>query len=527
MATLKSKTVLALDSPQDFKNIIQGATLFSSGGGGSKNLALKFLDQSGITNPGVTIELYKVGELPDDCLLAFVAELFAPDKMLDHPDFTCGENAYYDLMNLEGKNLTPTNQGVLFGEIGAVNVAVPMIIAYKQNKFIIDAASVGRSVAELNMTVFASDNVPMGTLVVAARGTLTDHFYQTDLPDTPEDAETFINQTMATYEKEYEDVAGFCLYKMNGQELKRIPNLPQYGITQSKTIGEVMFNAQSPLDAYQTLIPPKGQTTGQSLSNIISKKVFNLFEGTVSDIQTTSGDQSDGMVTYTNDKNVNESYTIYYENENVLAKYEVKDKNQTIRKYSVIAPDAICYMLQDAFWYDGLGYSNSETETDRAFFKAHTTTVVGIPYPDMRTAYLESAFKGGIQKVLKSIWDNLHRDPNVVCPDHYISIEALNRIPKPNIDIIPNGWTGEAVNVGCRKYLIQIDCGGISNISIRYTMDGTLPTLSSPEYTEPIHYWAEMGGTIRVIAWDLTQDNTGEYKYFSQESVASLPCSPW
>ncbi|NOX33588.1 MAG: DUF917 family protein [Deltaproteobacteria bacterium] len=519
---------IVLGQPQDFKNIIQGATLFASGGGGSKTLALKFLDQSGITGAGVSIDLYNSAGVPDQCLLAFVAELFAPEKMQKNPDFTCGVNAYYDLMNQKGPVVSSLGEtGILFGEIGAVNVAVPMIIAYKNKNFLIDGASVGRAVAELDMTVFASDNIPMGALVVAARGEEKNHFFVIGHPETPDEAELFINNTMKEHEKEYKDVAGFALYKMSGQDLKKISNLPRFGITQSKKIGEIMYQASSPSLAYQTLIPPKGRAGGNSLSNIVSKTIFTLFDGVVKSKHTTSGAQSDGMVTYKNKKNPEESYTVYYENENVLSKYEVTDGTTTIKKYSVIAPDAICYLLKDQFWENGLSYSNSEIDTNLNFFQNSETSIIGIPYPDMRTPYLENSFLKGIQGILDAIKNKIHIDPGVTCPDNYESIEDLNRIPKPNIDIIPNGWSKDNIGAGARRYLIQIDCGNVANISIRYTMDGTLPTLASPEYTAPVHYWAEQGGTLKVIAYDLNYDNKGTYKHFSRESIATLPCSPW
>ncbi|MCF6246387.1 MAG: DUF917 family protein [Desulfobacula sp.] len=531
---------ITLDKPEDFKNIIQGATIFASGGGGSKTLALKFLDQSGITGCGVNVDLIDASAVSDTCRLAFVAELFAPEKMLKHPDFTCGANAYDDLMSQGDSSassslssslslsdgLSDGLSGVLFGEIGAVNVAVPMIIAFKNNSFLIDAASVGRAVAELDMTVFASNNTPMGNLVVAARGDVKDHFTVTGQPQTPTDAETFITTTMKEHEDKYQDVAGFALYKMQGMALKPIYNLPKYGITQSKAIGEVMASATSPADAFQTLIPPLGQSDGNSLSTIIHKTVFNLFDGVVESKHTTSGSTSNGMVTYTNKKNKDESFTIYYENENVLSKYEVTDGTTTIRKYAIIAPDAICYLLKDQFWEFGLSYSNSEIDTNMEFFKNSETAVIGIPYPDMRTDYLEASFKRGIQSILDAIKNVLHLDPGIDCPDTYISIETLNRVPKPNIQIIPNGWNGDKVGTGTRRYLVQIDCP-IPDISIRYTMDNSLPTLNSPEYTGPIRYYAEQGGTLKVIAYDMTRDNTGVYKYFSRESTAQLPCSPW
>ncbi len=516
-----------LNDPKDFRNIIQGATVFSSGGGGSKNLALKFLEQSGITQPGVSITLYRAGDIPDDCSLAFVAELFAPEKMLQHPDFSCGENAFYDLMSLDENPEDDGDRGVLFGEIGAVNVAVPMIIAFKQQNFIIDAASVGRSVAELNMTVFASDNIPMGALVVAARGDIATHFSMVGYPDTPEEAEKFITDAMADHEKEYQDVAGFALYKMTGKALKTIWNLPQYGISRSKAVGEVMSKAASPADAYMTLMPPLGQLKDNSLSRIISKPVFELFSGIVSDIHTTSGDQSDGMVTYGNPQNPNERLTAYYENENMLAKYEVTDGETTIRKYAAIAPDAICYLLKNAFWYDGLGYTNSEIGSAGSFFEMNPTSIISLPYPDMRTDYLWNSFKAGIRKVLSAIRQSLHMDPGVDCPDSYIPVEQLNRIPEPVITITQDSQLHDRTSVGSKNYLITIDCGAVSDISIRYTLDGSLPTLDSSEYTAPVHYEANTGGTIRVIAWDLMQDNSGPYQYFSRESTAPLPCSPW
>ncbi len=522
-----SENRLSLNHPQDFKNIIQGATVFASGGGGSKTLALKFLDQSGITGPNVSVDLYDVNSVPDQCWLGFVAELFAPEKMLQNPDFTCGVNAYADLMS-QSKSSSDDLAGVLFGEIGAVNVAVPMIIAYRNKNFLIDAASVGRAVAELDMTVFASDNTPMGDLIVAARGDVKTHFTKTGYPKTPSDAESFITDTMDKYHDQYQDVAGFALYKMQGQNLKPIKDLPRYGITESKAIGEVMYNnRQNPSEAYQTLIPPKGQSTGNSLSNIISKNVFPMFEGIVASKYTTSGSTSNGMVTYANPKNRDETYTIYYENENVLSKYEVTDGITTIKKYSIIAPDAICYLLKDQFWEDGLSYSNSEIDTNRIFFQNNISSIIGIPYPDMRTPYLWSSFKRGITGVLDAIREKLKLDPGVDCPENYIPIEDLNRVPKPNIEVIPNGWEQDKVECGARRYLIQIDCQGVQNISIHYTMDNTIPTLNSPEYTTPLRYYADKGCTLKVIAYDMNYDNTGEYKYFSQEAIVELPCSPW
>ena len=146
-------------SHQDLLDLVDGAAIFSAGGGGDPEVGYRIADK--LASQGCTVKLVAPLEVPDNekvvnfaCVGATTAIEYDSDaavKTLKALEIYAGFSAYATI---------PV-------ELGGFNTLAAVDVAVRSNIPVVDADGAGRSVPEVHLKVYTIDNIPLTPMVVA------------------------------------------------------------------------------------------------------------------------------------------------------------------------------------------------------------------------------------------------------------------------------------------------------------------------------------------------------------------------
>ena len=361
-------------SKEDLENIVRGACLLSSGGGGTYSSGLNLLKKftKGPYYDQDYVDYLEVDDLPDsstDCGLV-VAYMGAPEAIanLDYPE--AGVNAAKKVEKL----MADKNQKLAYivpVEIGALSSIVACTVASKLGIPVINGDGAGRAVPELTMTTFAGYDVSTNPTVLANKDNLT---IQLDV-DSPEDTN---NNNAAIVEAvarptislpEFGQQAGLAMWVMPATQIKEVVKITQT-LVACKEVGDV-------IGQFQQGKPISISTLLDCIKTSLHTKAFELCSGTLCSAENiTEGGFDHGKVVINSNGS---TITILFQNENLLAWNSASDTPLAM------APDAIAYVIQD----DQVVYSNGdligEDNALKKSLRGRMVSIIGITaQPELR-----------------------------------------------------------------------------------------------------------------------------------------------
>jgi hypothetical protein len=144
---------------QDLLDLVDGAAIFSAGGGGDPEVGYRIVDK--LVSQGYTVKLVAPSEVPDNvkvvnfaCVGATTAIEYDSDaavKTLRALEEYAGFSAYATI---------PV-------ELGGFNTLAAVDVAARCNIPVVDADGAGRSVPEVHLKVYTIDSIPLTPMVVA------------------------------------------------------------------------------------------------------------------------------------------------------------------------------------------------------------------------------------------------------------------------------------------------------------------------------------------------------------------------
>jgi len=151
--------VLTLD---DLDDMVLGATLLGTGGGGDPYIARLMVRQA-MEDFG-TVKIVTPSELDPDGLVLTVAVIGAPtvisEKVPAGPEFIGVVNALATYLGKKPVAIMPI-------EVGGMNTLIPLAVAAELGLPVIDADSMRRAFPQIEMTVFTLAGIPCSPMSVA------------------------------------------------------------------------------------------------------------------------------------------------------------------------------------------------------------------------------------------------------------------------------------------------------------------------------------------------------------------------
>ena len=146
----------------DLDDMVLGATLLGTGGGGDPYIARLMVRQA-MEDFG-TVKIVSPSELDPDGLVLTVAVIGAPtvisEKVPAGPEFTGVVNALASYLGKKPVAIMPI-------EVGGMNTLIPLAVAAELGLPVIDADSMRRAFPQIEMTVFTLAGIPASPMSVA------------------------------------------------------------------------------------------------------------------------------------------------------------------------------------------------------------------------------------------------------------------------------------------------------------------------------------------------------------------------
>jgi len=146
-------------SHQDLDDLVEGAAIFSAGGGGDPLVGHNIVEM--LTEKRFPVQLVDPLEVPDDEIVINFACVGATASVAYH-----GDAALKTLRTLEeflGKNA----YAVIPVELGGFNTLAAVDVAARRGIPIVDADGAGRAVPEVHLKVYTLDDIPLAPMTVA------------------------------------------------------------------------------------------------------------------------------------------------------------------------------------------------------------------------------------------------------------------------------------------------------------------------------------------------------------------------
>jgi len=144
---------------QNLLDLVDGAAIFSAGGGGDPEVGYKLVDK--LASEGFTVRLVAPAEVPDKAKVVNFACVGATTTIKYDSDA-----AVKTLKVLEEYAGFPT-YGTIPVELGGFNTLAAVDVAARCGIPVIDGDGAGRSVPEVHLKVYTIDNIPLTPMVVA------------------------------------------------------------------------------------------------------------------------------------------------------------------------------------------------------------------------------------------------------------------------------------------------------------------------------------------------------------------------
>ncbi|GFE70238.1 DUF917 domain-containing protein [Chroococcus sp. FPU101] len=368
---------------EELTDLINGAAFFGSGGGGSLQLALKYVE---LLKQFPPIELIDIQEVNDQEWGAVVAAVGAPPSSTDEFAMSsqnslalgvhntvllnpaalnylesCLEsqplsnNSSLDVSELVRllskpfelleKALNLKNNKFSFSlaiETGAGNVLVAILVAAIKKIRLINGCGAGRSVPQLNMTTYAFSDISPEPAVLISTSSL-----QTSTAMNRFDGKE-IEMLLNSYEvkafeqlvrkivslEEFNNYGLLATYAMTGQTLKTKKPIIPGTLSKAQSLGSILRKAKmqgrDPVEAALDFLNANSDTSKQ-------KSAYKIFQGIITKIlpKKVQSGFMEGIVILEKD---NIQVRILYKNENLIAWQSNK------LEPLVMGPDLICYL---------------------------------------------------------------------------------------------------------------------------------------------------------------------------------------
>ena len=311
----------------DLENLVKGATFLASGGGGTYDSAMLFVQNFTKKHYERTeVSIIDVDDIPEnDSKCAIVlAYLGTPTKLKDAvtPDAAIQSvNTIQEELKKRGKEL-----GYIVPiEVGGISTLVSCLVGAKLNLTVINADGAGRAVPLLQMTTFATHGADVNPCVLTNS---SDYKIVYEVSDSREASASTTIEALARSAlsmREFDQVGGITMWTMD-RALMSKAILIKGTITKCIQLGKIIGNEQY-------LIKP----------NILDAK------------NTAIGGFDSGLMTIQQDQTPENLIKIIFQNESLI----VWDSGQG--SPLVTAPDLISYLIiPEATHKRQLVYSNSD-----------------------------------------------------------------------------------------------------------------------------------------------------------------------
>jgi len=348
---------------QDLQNLVDGAAIFSAGGGGDPEGGYRIVDA--LLSQGYTVRLVGPSEVPDEAKVVNFACVGATSTI--EYDSDAAVKTLKALEEYAGFSAYAT----IAVELGGFNTLAAVDVAARSGIPVVDADGAGRSVPEVHLKVYTIDNIPLAPMVVADLHAKNVVIVKETLDSK---AAERIARTLAT---EWNHSAYTARRILTGAQVKTSPI--QLSLSKSMQIGKLLRTAVEPIKAVLK------ETGG-----------FKLFEGIVDSVER----KTEAGFTFVDIK-------LHGKHEYAGSIFEFKAKNEVLIAYkngkpAAIAPDIITPVHSET----------GKCITAEKIEKGHDLAVLGLPAPK----------KWRTSKGLE-LWKDVLQRSNV--REEYVSIEEL------------------------------------------------------------------------------------------------------
>jgi uncharacterized protein len=234
--------VRSLDKQQLY-DIMIGATLLGTGGGGSPKAATGLVDKTVAASP--TVPMADLSEVADDANACVIAGMGSPIAALKRDISFEIVRAFEGLEKVVGEKI----DYIVPIEIGGGNTTIPSLVAAHVGRSIVDADGAGRSIPELEMTTFAIFGVPISPLVIADPANNMAVVYAEN-PSVGEELGRAISTVFGSH-------SGIACHFMKGSKLKEVALAGTVSLAQR--VGETIRKAKdSGADVTQAVLDITG-----------------------------------------------------------------------------------------------------------------------------------------------------------------------------------------------------------------------------------------------------------------------------
>lgn len=351
-------------SHQDLTDLVEGAAIFSAGGGGSPQIGHNIVER--LVEDRCTARLIEPNEVPDDKIVINFACVGATASMGYR-----GEAALKTLVTLE-EFLGKKASAVIPVELGGFNTLTAVDVAARRRIPVVDADGAGRAVPEVQLKVCTIDEIPLAPMTIADVEARNIVIVKQTSDST---AAERIARTLAT---EWNQAIYTARQVLTGKQVKTSPVLGT--LSKAMRLGMLLRKAVDPSGAVLK------ETSG-----------FRLFEGKV---DTVSHETKQGF-TWTN-------AVLQGVHEDEGSMFEFKAKNEVLVAYKngklvAIAPDIIT----------PIDFETCKGVAAEKLKKDDKLVIIGIPAPE----------KWRTPKGLEMWKETLKRSD---VKEKYVEIEKLN-----------------------------------------------------------------------------------------------------
>ncbi len=140
-------------------DLVDGAAIFSAGGGGDPEAGHKILDQ--LISEGYTVRLVTPSEVPDNARI-FNFACVGATTTIEYD----AEAAVKTLKVLE-ESASSSAYAAIPVELGGFNTSVAVDVAARCNIPVVDADGAGRSVPEVHLKIYTLDDIPLTPMAIS------------------------------------------------------------------------------------------------------------------------------------------------------------------------------------------------------------------------------------------------------------------------------------------------------------------------------------------------------------------------
>ena len=287
---------------QDLLDLVDGAAIFSAGGGGDPQGGYQITDK--LVQEGFIVKLASPSEVPDDARVVNFACVGATTTI--EYDSNAAVKTLRNLEEYAGFSAFAT----IPVELGGFNTLAAVDVAARRGIPVVDGDGAGRSVPEVHLKVYTIDGIPLVPMVVADV-----HGQNVVVVKETENAKA-AERIARVLAAEWNHSAYTARRILTGAQVKTSPI--QLSLSRSMRVGKILRKAVEPIKAVLK------ETGG-----------FKLFEGTAQNIDR----QTEAGFTFINIK-------LQGSHEHAGSMLELKAKNEVLVAYrdgklAAIAPDII------------------------------------------------------------------------------------------------------------------------------------------------------------------------------------------